>query len=249
MPKYFVDAKDIHGDRIQAGGETAHHLLHVLRMKRGDYVLIGDGQGMDYHCAIVETRAKDSGLTLAVQNVTPSLTEPPVRVTLYQALPKSDKMEWIIQKGVELGVHDIVPVVTARTVTRVKDTDTRSVRYSRISEAAAAQSMRGIIPQVGRPMPLAEAVSASREDFRIAAYENEHNESILAALQGNTPETAGVFIGPEGGFTDEEIALFVGNGIRPVTLGPRILRTETAGMVALAQVMCALEVFRLDKKD
>lgn len=242
MPKHFINSPDITDNRITLTGETAHHLLRVLRIKPGERVVLCDGQRTDYDCIVEQVLDKNLSLSLTVHAVRACDTETAVRVTLYQSLPKSDKLEWIIQKCVELGVHAIVPVITEYSVVRVnKDWKHKGERYQRIAEAAAAQSMRGIIPVVCDPVSFSEAITSSREEMQIYAYEKERERSVSHALRGKRPASVGIWIGPEGGFSDDESACFNAvNGVA-VTLGRRILRTETAGLAALTQVLCVLE--------
>jgi 16S rRNA (uracil1498-N3)-methyltransferase len=240
MPKFFVDSELLKTGTIILNGETAHHMLHVLRLGSGDRVVLCDAHCMDFHCIINEIRPRDNILKLTVKQILPSLTESLVRVTLYQAFPKGDKMEFIIQKSVELGIQKIVPLLTKRVVLKPHNWAQKAVRYARISEAAAAQSMRGIIPEVTGLLTLDEALASSGETVQIMAYECEHKLTIKSYLSDKTPLSIGIWVGPEGGFDEEEVEI-LSKKASAVTLGPRILRTETAGMAALVQILCAME--------
>jgi 16S rRNA (uracil1498-N3)-methyltransferase len=240
MPKIFLSAENLLNDEVTLTGDAAHHLLHVLRTRPGDRVIFCDGCGMDFFCECINVTSKKNALHFLVIKKEPCLTEPPVRVTLYQALPKLDKMEWIIQKCVEMGVHRIVPVQTARCVARWQEQ--KQNRWQRISESAASQSKRGIIPLVMPPVYFKDALDTpEREPLWLVPYENEETLSLRDALKDRPPTDTGLWIGPEGGFAAEEMeALRNRQGI-PVTLGRRVLRTETAGLVALAQLLCLWE--------
>lgn len=239
MPKYFIEPEWIKNNKVYPDSELSHHMLHVLRMKAGEQVVLCDGQCTDYECVIENT--KNRTLSLAIVETRGCVSEPPVCVTLYQSLPKLDKMEWIIQKCVELGVHSIVPIITERTVVRVKDTDHKIDRFRRIAEAAAGQSMRGIVPEVSQPIGFLESLSTSMNCLRLAAYEKESRTTIAQAVKPHRPASVGLWIGPEGGFSEKEVMAFIANQVVTVTLGPRILRTETASVSALVQILCVLE--------
>jgi len=242
MSKFFFPPNALEKNCCTLIGDTAHHMLHVLRMKPGAYAILCDGKGMDYKAVLTESNPKGPTAVFSVLESTPCQTESKVSVTLYQSLPKGDKMEWIIQKCVELGIYKIVPICTARTVVRIKDAEKKTTRYQRIAEGAAAQSMRGIIPEVSSPLPFCKALDKKgQEDIWIAAWENENNRSIASVLQGSPPKSIGLWIGPEGGFETDEIAALQVSGAIPITLGRRILRTETASMAGLIQILCVWE--------
>ena len=233
MPKYFFDPAQRVGDRITIEGTTAHHLLHVLRMGIGDSATLCDGAATDY-AATIET-VKKSQVTFALGNPQPCITEPQVQIVLYQSLPKGDKLEIIIQKCVELGVHKIVPVMTAHCVARIKDTAKKSARYQAIAESAAGQSMRGTVPRVCEAVTFEDAVSqVGKGGLTLVAHEQEQNNMLTAAL--SPAKIINIWIGPEGGFAQEEIAALQNHGAITVSLGPRILRTETAAIAAVAVI-------------
>ncbi|MEA5083090.1 MAG: 16S rRNA (uracil(1498)-N(3))-methyltransferase [Lachnospiraceae bacterium] len=241
MPKYFVLPENITGDTIVITGEDAKHLATVLRSEEGDCVEVCDGCGTDYCCEITAVDKKE--VTLKISEKSPCQSEPKTKITLFQGLPKADKMELIIQKCVELGVEKIVPVATHRAVVKLdkKDSLKKIERWQKIAESAAKQSGRGIIPQIGEVVTFKEAVKfGAMAQGAIIPYEHEEKRGIREFVKGFSGSEVAIFIGPEGGFADEEIALAMENGILSVTLGKRILRTETAGMATVAILLYEL---------
>ena len=243
MSKFFVEktAVDLELNRITIIGDDVKHIKNVLRMSCGDNIIICDGCKMDYE-ACIESIEKDKIVTSIIATK-PSNTEPPIDVTLFQGLPKSDKMDLIIQKCVELGIKTIVPVITERSVVKIssqKDAEDKLTRWRRICLEASKQCDRGIIPEIKSPIKFNKALEEVKNfSINLIPYENEKtyklNES-LHAFKGENPSVS-IFIGPEGGFSDEEIKLARLKGINSVSLGPRILRTETAGIVVLSIIM------------
>ena len=241
MPKYFFPPETRNDNTITLTGDPAHHLLHVLRLKQGDGVILCDGQNTDYRVCLTRAHDKQPSATFQIMKTMPCTNEPSVAITLYQALPKGDKMETIIQKNVELGVCKIVPVETNRSVARIKNHEKKTERYQRIAESAAGQSMRGIVPTVEAPLTFAEAVAAKPENMLwLVCDENENTRYIKEVLCGGEITQVGIWVGPEGGFSQDELAQLHECGACSVTLGRRILRTETAGMSAIVQVLCHL---------
>ena len=233
MPKYFFDPQQIVGDTITIEGQAAHHMMHVLRMAPGDRVTLCDGAETDY-TATIET-IKKTQITFALSDKRPCLTEPAARIVLYQSMPKGDKMELIIQKCVELGVHKVIPVMASHCVVRIKDTAKKVDRYQLIAESAAGQSMRGIVPQVSRAVPFEDAVNQMDNSGQtLVAHEQEDERTLVDALA--PANVINIWIGPEGGFTNQEISLLKSHGATAVSLGQRILRTETAAIAAIALV-------------
>jgi len=224
MPKYFFDVAS-----PVLTGDTAHHLINVMRVKPGDNLILCDGACTDF-TAVIES-VKKYEVVYKILSESSSLTEPRVFITLYQALPKGDKLDLIVQKCVELGVSRIVPVETARCVSKISGTK-KMARLQKVAQSAAEQSMRGIIPQVCDLVPFAKAEKSAGA---IVAYEKE-TEVMLNQLPSDAPNLD-VWIGPEGGFTQEEITTLVSHGAKTVSLGPRILRTETAAIATVAQVV------------
>lgn len=245
MYQFFVEPSQIQGTRIVITGKDVNHIRNVLRMKKGEEISVSNGvDGKEYRCGIEELSEQE--IVCSLRFVKEEGLELPSRVYLFQGLPKADKMELIIQKAVELGVYEIIPMATARAVVKLDEKKAKSklLRWQGIAEAAAKQSKRGLIPEVKPVMTMKEAVSYSGSSkVRVIPYElaegMEQTRNIMENLKPG--EDIAVFIGPEGGFEEGEIALAVEAGIVPITLGKRILRTETAGMTVLSWVMYQLE--------
>ena len=241
MPKFFFNKNDISRGQVQLFGEDEKHIKTVLRAREGEEITLCDGEGMDYQCRIASL---ERGVLLDILSQDVCETEPKTKITLYQGLPKADKMELIIQKCVELGVDRIVAVSTERAIVKLDKKETKKLeRWQKIAEAAAKQSGRGKIPEIGQQvLKFKEAVAEAKElDGAIIPYEREQETGIRQFVQNFKGESVGVCIGPEGGFADEEIALAQENGITPITLGKRILRTETAGMTTTAILLYELD--------
>ena len=241
MPKFFFQKNDISRGQVQLFGEDEKHIKTVLRAREGEEITLCDGEGMDYQCRIASL---ERGGLLDILSQEVCETEPKTKITLYQGLPKADKMELIIQKCVELGVDRIVAVSTERAIVKLDKKEAKKLeRWQKIAEAAAKQSGRGKIPEIGQQvLKFKEAVAEAKElDGAIIPYEREQETGIRQFVQNFKGESVGVFIGPEGGFADEEIALAQENGITPITLGKRILRTETAGMTTTAILLYELD--------
>ncbi|MCQ4726721.1 16S rRNA (uracil(1498)-N(3))-methyltransferase [Anaerotignum faecicola] len=241
MPRYFIKPEDMHGETVFIRDEDAKHLGGVLRAKEGDIVEACDGRGMDYSCVIKEVGKTE--ILMEIESARPTESEPKTKITLFQGLPKADKMELIIQKCVEIGVWRIVPVAAERSVVRLegKDAGKKLERWRKISLSAAKQSGRGIIPEIGEIVSFKEAVKmAACFDGAAIPYEKEEKNGIKEYANSFDGSSLGLFIGPEGGFDDREIEFAVKNNISPVTLGKRILRTETAAMVSAAILLYEL---------
>lgn len=241
MPKFFFHKNDISRGQVQLFGEDEKHIKTVLRAREGEEITLCDGEGMDYRCRIASL---ERGVLLDILSKEVCETEPKTKITLYQGLPKADKMELIIQKCVELGVDRIVAVSTERAIVKLDKKETKKLeRWQKIAEAAAKQSGRGKIPEICQQvLKFKEAVAEAKAlDGAIIPYEKEEETGIRQFVQGFQGESVGVFIGPEGGFAEEEIALARENGITPITLGKRILRTETAGMTTAAILLYELD--------
>jgi len=242
MPKYFVNPEDIDvkNRRVALCGENAKHLITTLRVRCGDQIVVCDGQCIDYYCEIAEiSSGKNKQCILTIISEHPVL-EPQLDITLYQALPKSNKMEYIIQKCVEMGIYSIVPIYTDNS--SIKEiSQSKMTRYRKISEAAAKQSMRGFIPHISEPLALEQAITASAQKALVfAPYENERQVSLKDLLLKNDLariSSAAFFIGSEGGFSDREIDMLTRANISRISLGARILRTETAGFAILTILM------------
>ena len=236
MPKFFILPEQIKGGMVRIEGEDARHLKTVLRCKIGETVTLCDGHGWDYDCEVTALE-KDSILG-SVKKIVENQTEPKAKITLFQGLPKGEKMDWVIQKAVELGVDEIVPMATKRAVVKLekKDKEEKKVqRWQKIALGAAQQSGRGKIPKIGNVLEFSQALEKARSlDGAMIGYEKEEGFGIREFLQQGQWDSLGVMIGPEGGFEQEEVAMAQELGIVPVTLGKRILRTETAALAALA---------------
>ena len=247
MYQFFVEPHQINESdkRVIIVGSDVNHIKNVLRMKVGEELAVSNGvDGKEYRCGIVSLG--EDCIECELRFVKEDGVELPVKVTLFQGLPKADKMELIIQKAVELGVTEIVPVATKRCVVKLDDKKAASkvARWQSIAEAAAKQSKRGIIPQIQNVQSFKAALAqASQMDVRLIPYElasgMERTREILGAIRPG--QSVAIFIGPEGGFEENEIALAGENNVESITLGRRILRTETAGMTVLAWIGYLLE--------
>lgn len=245
MYQFFVEPDQIRQDHVVITGDDVNHIKNVLRMRTGEEIIARNGSdGREYHCSIMEL--KEEEIICELLDISECGSELPSKVYLFQGLPKADKMELIIQKAVELGVHEIIPVVCRRTVVKLdeKKEKNKQQRWQNIAQAAAKQSKRGMIPQVKNVMSLQEAITYSRcAAVRLIPYElaegMNRTREIMSQLKPS--EDVAVFIGPEGGFDPEDIEKAVAAGIEPITLGRRILRTETAGMTVLSIIMYHLE--------
>lgn len=235
MSKFFVERENIGDTKITIVGEDVLHIKRVLRMKPGDEIKLCDSAGIDYAAVIEEI---GDTIICRICKSTKSETEPPVKVTLFQGIPKAAKMDYIIQKTVELGICGIVPCALNRCVSKI-DGDRKIARWQKIAEEAAKQSGRGIIPTVHAPVSLLEAVEMMKaDDLSFVPYECEEKNSLKKILTGTQNiKTAAFMVGPEGGFDKSEIDILSRNGIVPISLGKRILRTETAGEAVLAMLM------------
>lgn len=220
-------------------GEDYKHLASVLRMKAGESVTLCDRAGMECRAEITALTGKQALLNPGAW--TPCKSEPIHRVTLFQCLPKTGKMEVILQKCTELGLDTLTPVVSRRCVALPgKDYEKKRQRYEKVAEAAAKQSGRGRIPTVTMPVDM-DRLDFSAYDLVLLAYEGEETLSLKQAISRDPGKRIALLIGPEGGFEEEEVRLAVEKGAVSVSLGSRILRTETAGMAMLAQLLFALE--------
>lgn len=244
MPRFFVDPSQVEGDRIIIRGGDVNHIRNVLRMRTADGLSVSDGQGRDYYCHIEQMDPEK--ICLRIDNSWDSYVELPVRLTLFQGIPKGDKMELIIQKAVELGAYRVVPVYTERTVVRLdpKKEEKKLKRWQMISESAAKQAGRGRVPQVGPAMTWQEALELSRGmDGCLIPYERAKGMNVsretIRSMKGCA--SLAVFIGPEGGFSEKEIGTAMEAGAKPITLGKRVLRTETAGLAILSILMYEFE--------
>ena len=233
MPRFFEDT--FSPQQPVLTGEHLRHIGYALRMRVGEQLTVCSC-GTDYECEIAEIT--QNAVTLHILSEAPACTEPTISVTLFQALPKADKLEQIIQKSVELGVTEIVPVLTRRCVSRMSagDFQKKLPRYQKIAQAAAQQSGRGIIPPVAPLHTLEQAAERMRAlEVPVVLYETEGGISFSAVR--SDAKSYGLCIGSEGGFDPQEIAFLQAAGVQPVWLGKRILRCETAPLTALSVLM------------
>ncbi|MBO5351993.1 MAG: 16S rRNA (uracil(1498)-N(3))-methyltransferase [Lachnospiraceae bacterium] len=245
MHCFYCEAGNVSEDRIVITGSDVNHIKNVLRMRNGEELMICDGTGMEYTCRIAEFPAGE--VLLDILKAEKASTELPVRLKLYQGLPKKDKMELIIQKAVELGAVEVIPVMTKRCIVKLEDEKKEAKKLERwqaIAESAAKQSGRGIIPTVSRVLNYKEAVKqAVEEGMALIPYELAEGMKSLKEAAAKAPEqlVISVFIGPEGGFEESEVEFAREQGVVPVSLGKRILRTETAGFTTLSILMYEIE--------
>ena len=240
-----MEEGQICGDRIVITGEDVNHIKNVLRMKIGEEIAVSNGvDGREYRCEVAQLLSDE--VVCKLRFIKENDVELPVQVYLFQGLPKADKMELIIQKAVELGVYSVIPVATRRSIVKLDDKKAaaKQNRWQGIAEAAAKQSKRKIIPKIEKVMSFAEALEMAKElEVRLIPYElaedMSHTKEIIERIREG--QKIAIFIGPEGGFDETEIALASEVGVEPITLGKRILRTETAGMTVLAWLMYHLE--------
>lgn len=246
MQRFFVEPHQIDEEahQIHITGSDVNHISNVLRMKTGEELWISDGSKYEYRCTI-ESFEPDEVLLHIVYSQEPEY-ELPCRIYLFQGLPKADKMELIIQKAVELGAYEIIPVETKRCVVKLdgRKSAKKTARWQQIAESAAKQSKRMLIPNVHEVLTFREALKyAESMDVRLVPYElargTQETKEILAGIEPG--QSVGIFIGPEGGFEEKEIEAAIEGGAKPITLGRRILRTETAGLAILSVLMFQLE--------
>ncbi len=246
MPRFFVD--ETPAGEFFIGGEDGRHIAKSLRMRPGEELTLCDGQGRDYPGVVLSCTGE--GALVQVGEAVPTSSEPAAKVTVCQCLAKGDKLETVTQKAVELGAAEIWPVESARCVVRLdeKSAGKKTARLQKIAREAAMQSGRGIIPRVLEPASLKKALETAAREGEILFFYERGEESLKAALK-----TAGqrlfVFVGPEGGFSPEEAALAQSFGGKVLTLGPRILRTETAPLAALACIFYEKGDMELERRE
>lgn len=238
MANFYIDKSDITENIATISGEEAQHISRVLRMKKGDEVTLCDGEGFFYEAVLSDF--SDKTVVAEITSSRRAETEPQVQVTVFQGVPKNPKLETIIQKLTEIGAVRLVPVDTKRCVAKL-DKENKVDRLRKIAREAAKQSKRGIVPEVLSPVSFKDAVKmAAKADLALIPYEEEREMSLKKALSGKSPKTVSVMIGPEGGFDSEEIRIAKDNGIISVTLGKRILRTETAPLTVCSAILYEL---------
>lgn len=251
MYHFFVNPSQICDTRVIITGADVNHIKNVIRLKVGDEISISNGEdGRDYRCQIEEIT--ETQVICRLRFIKEDGVELPAKVYLFQGLPKGDKMELIIQKTVELGVYELIPVAMKRCVVKLDEKKAKSkiARWQGIAEAAAKQSKRAVIPQVKEVMTYRQALEYAQDmDVKLVPYEMENILDSSSGMAGtkklmeslHAGQRIAVFIGPEGGFEQDEIDAAIAFGMKPITLGKRILRTETAGMTVMAWVMYQLE--------
>lgn len=240
MRRFFISKPLSLGQRIRLEGDEAKHMLNVLRLERGERVILINDSGTELTAVISEIESGHAILDIIA--AAPCAAEPKTKVTLFQCLPKAAKLETIIQKCVELGVHEFRLVYSKRCVSKPGEKENKLIRYARVSAEAAKQSGRAIAPHVHPAVKLTEC-DFSDYDLILIAYEGEEVVSLKNVLRNNAKAVRiAIIIGPEGGFEESEVEFIVGQqNAHSVSLGKRILRTETAGMAMLAMIMYELE--------
>ncbi|MAT96854.1 MAG: 16S rRNA (uracil(1498)-N(3))-methyltransferase [Anaerolineaceae bacterium] len=237
MHRFFVDPQILQGSRVVLPAAQAHQIRNVLRLRAGSAILLLDNSGAEYEVVLRQVdKQQVVGEAVAKR---PCPNEPTVHLTLYQALMKRDKFEWVLQKGTEIGVSQFVPLVTQRSL--VQDIDikaSKQARWHKIITEAAEQSRRGCIPELHPPQTLAQALAERPAQPGLIAWEEKDGLTLRKAfLGGERPSHISLFIGPEGGFAAEEVEAARAAGMQAITLGKRILRAETAALVASALVL------------
>ena len=251
MPRFFIRQDQIENNIINIVGDDAHHIARSLRMATGDSVTVCDSQGNEYDCVIAGFE-DDKRVELTIESKKPPQSEPPCRIALFQALPKADKLDTVIQKAVECGASEIVPFESERCVVRAKADaeDRKTERRARIAAEAAKQCGRSILPTVRRTVSFGDMLSlASAYDLVLFCYEGEGtlplgrilSEKMVRGENGEYPSVA-IVIGSEGGFSPKEVDAAMKHSMICTGLGKRILRTETASGFALACIVCKTEL-------
>ena len=232
MTRIFVkDVLTISSDHV-LDKEDSHYLASVLRMREGEELEVVDGKGRVYTASICEVSKNSCVLTIT--GVQQGSHEMSTKITLYQSVSKGERMDLTIQKSVELGVNRIVPVISDRCVVKLEGKKNKSDRWQKIALEAARQSGRDIIPVVTEPVSFAEAVKSADERLKVIPWEEAEGLTLKGVISARKADSIAVFIGPEGGFTPAEADMARAHGIEPVTLGKRILRTETAAVTAVS---------------
>lgn len=246
MHRFFVAPTAIHGDTVALNAPTAHQLREVLRLGPGADIMVLDGSGREYRVTI--THLTRTGAEGHIVGQAPGAGEPRTHITLYQAVLKGEKFEWLLQKGVEIGISRFAPLLAQRSVTHDRASlDKKGDRWRRIIQEAAEQARRARLPALTAPLSLAEACQEAAAEAGLALFlwESAPGRGLREALQAWRSSAAAngrisLFIGPEGGFAESEAALAEASGARLIGLGPRILRAETAGLAAAAAILYEL---------
>jgi 16S rRNA (uracil1498-N3)-methyltransferase len=236
LRRFIVPLHTVEADQVTITGDLFHHMAHVLRLKKGTRICLADGSGREYTGTIHNVAGESIAVTLEETQGAPETGSGP-GITLFQGLPKGEKLELILQKCTELGAAGIIPFVAARSVARVPPGRLREklARWRRIALEAARQSNRSSVPDISFAMDLAEVLRLAEHPVKLLLWEEEGEGTLKKVLSGlEQPERIAVIVGPEGGLTADEAASAVQCGFIPVSLGKRIVRTETAGLVILA---------------
>lgn len=247
MHKFFTSKELINGNEGKIIGDDVKHIMKVLRLANGEKVILNNCEGVEYLAEINEVNKQE--VTLNIIEKIEGSNESSIRITLYQGLPKSQKMDLIVQKGTELGVCEFKPVITSRVDVKLKGEFKKLDRLNRISLEAAKQSKRTLVPKVLEPIEFDDVLSEMESfDLMLVPYENAENfgvKSLINKLKNENVnleeiKTVGILVGPEGGFEEDEIIKLKDKGAHIITLGKRILRTETAGFVAASLIQYEL---------
>jgi 16S rRNA (uracil1498-N3)-methyltransferase len=244
VDRFFVSPQELQGDGAVLGRDLSHRLRHVLRLRPGARVVLVDGQGGEYEAEL--TDVSGPAVTVAILSRREGLPEPKARVVLHQSMIKGDRFDWVLEKGTEIGVTKFVPVLSRRGIVRPRaGRSERRERWLRIITEAAEQCGRSYLPDLAAPAALSEALE-SAEGLRLLTWEGERATTLRQALREavgmgrKAPPAVSIFVGPEGGFARQEADRAVALGAKIVSLGPRTLRSETAGLVAAAAVLYEL---------
>lgn len=236
MQRYFVEPHLFSEHDVTITGDDVHHIVNVMRSQPGDEIIVCDGRGRVVRARLSAIGGKQ--VQAEIIELLHDLSELPIRVTIGQGLPKGEKMEWILQKGTELGGFAFFPFSSERTIVKLdaKKEEKKLDRWRKIVKEAAEQSHRGVLPKIFSPLPFKQVVADAKQYTRsVIAYEKEQSTSLHQVLEELSPgDSLLVLIGPEGGFSGDEVSFAQGAGILPVTLGPRILRAETASQYVLS---------------
>jgi len=241
MHRFFIPSGQIDDHQVVITGPIAHQIRNVLRMEAGQQIIVLDNQGWEYEVVLAHL---ERGQVMGnIQRKRPSPNEPHTQLTLYQSLMKRDKFEWVLQKATEIGVSGIVPVISQRSLVQTADLKAnKRERWQRILTEAAEQSHRGRTPELMPPLKFSEAITqCPNYQLGLIAWENGGVDIKTAVSTTPLPQTIALFIGPEGGYDPSEIQLAQQHGVTPITLGPRILRAETAALIAPALILHELE--------
>ena len=236
MNRFFIPKDQVKGDTLSICGSDVNHIKNVLRKQISDEIICFDGSGFEY-LSKIENISKDR-ITLKIISRNHSEIEPKIQINLCQCLPKQGKMDDIVKKSVELGVHEITPVISERSIPKKGNIE----RWQKIAKEAAQQSGRLIVPEVFPPHYFDEILHiAEKAKLKLIAYEGEKTKHLKDVLKTTNPSSVAVFVGPEGGFSAEEVKTAIDHGFECVSLGKRILRTETAGLAVISMILYEYE--------